>query len=197
MQEAGLKPEGRREQKRRETLQRISEVAVELFVSKGYEATTLDEIAAAAAISRRTFFYYYESKEDILHAAVGKYAHEIKGLVIENASAGEPIDIVQKAILQLVAPSRESQLIAIARLVGESEALRARNRGSIRLIENAVVEGLYELWPKKELWDRWRLIAMISVGTLRLATDTWIEQDGKRPLAKYVQEMFKRLRVEV
>lgn len=197
MQDAAAKAEGLRERKKRETLHRISDVALELFVAKGYEATTLDEIAAAADISRRTLFYYFDSKEDILHASVEGYAHEIKALVVENASAGEPLDIVREAVLKLVAQHREAQMIATARLVRQSEALRARNKGRIQEFERAVLEGLCELWPKREHRDRWRLIAMISMGTLRLATDTWIEQDGKRPLAKYVQEMFKKLKTEI
>ncbi len=58
--------QGVRERKRRETLQRITDAGIRLFVEKGYEATTLDEIAAAAGISRRTFFYYFKSKDEIL-----------------------------------------------------------------------------------------------------------------------------------
>lgn len=198
MQDAAVKPEGLRQRKRRETLQRISEVGLDLFVAKGYEATTLDEIAAAAGISRRTFFYYFDSKEDILRASVGSYADELKALVIESASAGvAPLDVVRDAVLKLVASQRETRMIATARLVRQSETLRARNQGRLRQLEQAVLEGLCELWPRKENRDRWRLIAMISIGALRLASDTWIEQDGKRPLAKYVQEMFKKVKTEI
>lgn len=197
MYEAPAKQEGLRERKRRQTLQRISEVGLELFATKGYEATTLDEIAAAAGISRRTFFYYFDSKENILLAYMDGYADELKALIVESSPAGAPLDIVRDAVLKLVAPHREPQMIATARIVRQSPALRARNLGRLRQLERAAFEGLCELWPKKESRDRWRLVAMISIGALRLASDTWIEQDGKRALAKYVQEMFKRLKAEI
>ncbi|MFA6140743.1 MAG: helix-turn-helix domain-containing protein [Hyphomicrobium sp.] len=197
MHDAAAKSEGLRERKRRQTLQRISEVGLEFFIAKGYEATTLDEIAAAAGISRRTFFYYFDSKEDILLAYVGGFADALKALVIENASAGAPLDIVRDAVLKLVAPHRESQMLATARIVRQSETLRARNLRTFQQLEQAVLEGLCELWPKKENRERWRLVAMISMGALRLASDSWNEQDGKRPLAKYVQEVFKRLKAEI
>ncbi|MGC9537412.1 mycofactocin system transcriptional regulator [Streptomyces sp. UG1] len=41
-------------------------VAFELFASKGFEQTTIDDIAAAAGISRRTFFRYHASKNDLV-----------------------------------------------------------------------------------------------------------------------------------
>lgn len=197
MHDAAQKPEGLRERKRRQTLQRISEVSLELFAAKGYEATTIDEIAAAAGISRRTFFYYFDSKEDILPAYVGGFAEALKALVIENASAGAPLDIVRQAVLELVAPHRESQMLATSRLMRQSERLRTRNHRTFQQLEQAVLQGLCELWPKKENRERWRLVAMISIGALRLASDSWNEQDGKRPLAKYVQEVFKRLNHEI
>ena len=196
MQDAARKSEGLREQKRIQTLQRISEVGLKLFVAKGYEATTLDEIAAAAGISRRTFFYYFDSKEDILVAYVDGYADALKALVIENASSGAPLNIVRDALVKLVAPHREAQMLATARIVRQSQTLRARNQGKLLLFERAVFEGLCELWPKKDSRDRWRLVAMMSMGTFRLAVDAWIEQDGKRPLVKYFQEMFRKLQTE-
>ena len=68
MERESLAPEGWRERKRRETLQRIAEMGLKLFIANGYEATTLEAIAAASGISARTFFYYFKSKEDILLA---------------------------------------------------------------------------------------------------------------------------------
>ena len=43
----------------------ISHVALELFMARGFDATTVDEIARAAGIGRRTFFRYFPSKNDV------------------------------------------------------------------------------------------------------------------------------------
>ncbi|WP_236569898.1 mycofactocin system transcriptional regulator [Streptomyces mexicanus] len=45
---------------------RLEALAFELFASKGFEQTTVDDIAAAAGISRRTFFRYHASKNDLV-----------------------------------------------------------------------------------------------------------------------------------
>src|SRR6187402_3151043 len=59
---------GLRARKREQTRERLTRVAMELFLANGFEATTLDDIAAAAEISRRSFFHYFASKEDVVLA---------------------------------------------------------------------------------------------------------------------------------
>ncbi len=56
----------RRERKKEETRRRIFEAAVELFRSKGFEATTVDEITEKADVGRGTFFNYFPKKESVL-----------------------------------------------------------------------------------------------------------------------------------
>jgi AcrR family transcriptional regulator len=197
MHDALPKTEGLRERNRRQTLQRIAEVGVELFIAKGYEATTLDEIAAAAGISRRTFFYYFKSKDDILLAHLEGYEEALKTEILENSSAGVPVDIVRDALLKLSTRFQSSQAVATARLMRESEALRTRRQGNYLELEQAIHEALCALWPGKQRRDRLRLVAMASMGAMRLAVDTWLEQDGKRPLAKHVEDAFKNLKAEI
>lgn len=55
-----------RETKKEQNRQAIAKAALALFEAKGYEATTMDEIAQAAGVSRPTVFNYYARKEDIL-----------------------------------------------------------------------------------------------------------------------------------
>ena len=58
--------EGRRERKKRELRSRIYEKAQELFLGQGFEATTVEQIAAAADIAPATFFNHFQSKNALL-----------------------------------------------------------------------------------------------------------------------------------
>ncbi|MFD2354850.1 TetR/AcrR family transcriptional regulator [Nonomuraea ferruginea] len=59
---------GLREAKKERTREALVEAAVRLFEEKGYERTTVAQIAAAAQLSTRTFFLHFAAKEDVLLA---------------------------------------------------------------------------------------------------------------------------------
>jgi AcrR family transcriptional regulator len=59
-----------RERTRKAVQTELTTVAQDLFVSQGYDGTTVDQIAAAAGMSKRTFFRYFPSKDDLV---IGKY----------------------------------------------------------------------------------------------------------------------------
>jgi len=60
----GASPPGARERRRRRTTRDLARAAVALFEEKGFEATTVEEIAEAADYSARTFFRIFARKED-------------------------------------------------------------------------------------------------------------------------------------
>jgi len=60
----------RRERKKRDTRERLLAAALELFVERGYEETSMDDIAAQCDVARGTVFNYFARKEDLLMAWV-------------------------------------------------------------------------------------------------------------------------------
>lgn len=65
---------GRRERKKLETREALLEAATELFQTKGYDATTIEEIAERVDVSARTFFRYFASKDEVYMASEAKFA---------------------------------------------------------------------------------------------------------------------------
>ena len=72
---------GRPRASSRETL---AEAACELFLEKGYEATSIAEIAQRAGVSRSSFFNYFASKGDILWAGLDERLAEFERRLSEN-----------------------------------------------------------------------------------------------------------------
>ncbi|MDK4717122.1 helix-turn-helix domain-containing protein [Rhizobium sp. CNPSo 4039] len=198
MHDAPSKPEGLRECKRRLTFQRIADVGMKSFMAKGYQETTIEEIAAAAGISRRTFFYYFKSKDDILRAHQNRYMDALRTSIMENALAGRPLEVVHQATLGLVArlEAEAPRLLETAKILRQSDALRARSRGNSLQLEQIAYEALCELFPTKNR-DGLRLVSMIAVSPLRLSVDKWLQENGRLPLIKCLEDALEKWRTEI
>jgi TetR/AcrR family transcriptional regulator, cholesterol catabolism regulator len=68
---------GRRERKKLEVERRIRDAALRLFHDKGYEATTVEEIAELADVAKGTFFNYFPRKDALLEALAEDLAGEL------------------------------------------------------------------------------------------------------------------------
>ena len=183
--------EGRRERKKRETLERIAKAGLKLFVKNGYEGTTLDDIAAEAGIARRTFFYYFKSKEAILMAYLdGGFARSSVPLLLAQPTDQAPLTAVRNSFLQLMSWFETEEAIVVDTLLGSTEALRARMQANYLETEHLVFEALCELWPQPERRASLRIVAMVSIGAMRVAKEAWRQEEGSRPLAEYLRESF-------
>jgi len=188
------RPEGLRERKRRETSARIIEQGLKLFVKNGYDGTTLDAIAEAAGISRRTFFYYFKSKEDVLLAAHDSgFRAALRPAMLAESPDQAPIAAVQKCLIKLASRYETRESIVFDRLMQSTEALRARKEAVFVEAEQILLDAMGELWPSPARRDGLRLVAMVAMGTLRLALERWKQHDAAQPLAHYIRQSFTLL----
>lgn len=99
-----------RERKRARTRRALIEAATDLFASRGYEQTTVAEIAAAADIGTRTFFGYFASKEELLFPEVDARVRAVVDAIAARGADDGPADVLLRA-LQAVAGSRDHDLV--------------------------------------------------------------------------------------
>jgi AcrR family transcriptional regulator len=187
-------PNDLRERKRRLTLDRIAEVGLKLFVENGYEATTLDAIAAASGISRRTFFYYLKSKEDVLLAhESGNFPQALRPTFLKQSPKQSPINAARKTFLALASMYETRESIVADRILRSIEPLRLRKEALLVQMEELLAEAMYEMWPDRSKRPALRIAAMMAIGTLRFAKDNWRENDAAHPLTHYIDEAFDLL----
>jgi AcrR family transcriptional regulator len=151
--EAGNATEARpglRERKKRKRRETIIKVALELFVERGYEETTIAEIADAAEISPRTIFAYFPSKEDILFYDMPEMLERLAQVLRDRPEGATALDALRDFIAETLSPaSDEAHSVALRRriVIAANETLRRNQRARFapfeQLMAAAVAEDLH------------------------------------------------------
>ncbi len=116
---------GLRERKKERTRQRIAAVALKLFIERGFDAVTVNEIAEAAEVAKGTLFAYFPSKESLVLQGVGE--DDLAGVVARRPAEQTPLQTLRGhyrafAEAQLTALDRD-EVMARMQLIFDSPAL--------------------------------------------------------------------------
>jgi len=108
----------------------IAETAFALFLQRGFEQVTVDEIAEAAGLSRRSFFRYFPSKEDAVFGLLYDLGEELAAAVAARPTAEPPWTALRSACAVMLTPmlSRSDEALALLRLINDTPTLRARHQ---------------------------------------------------------------------
>ncbi|WP_431043111.1 TetR/AcrR family transcriptional regulator [Streptomyces sp. P1-3] len=139
------KAPGLREQKKRETRQAISDHATRLFLKRGFDATTIADIAAASRVAKMTVTNYFPRKEDLALDRSDEFVAGPAATVGERAPGESALAALRRAFLAAV--ERRDPVIGFsgpvfASMVAESPTLTARLRDLHEQRERALAEVL-------------------------------------------------------
>src|SRR5437868_3739140 len=130
---------GLRERKKQRTRESIARAAHELFVERGYHATTLPEIAEAADVSTRTIFAYFPSKEDILFDDLEQMKDALAHALAERPQGKDALETVREFILSSQQPDQDDETGAqLHRCISSDPTLRSHLRARIAQLEDAI-----------------------------------------------------------
>ncbi|MGJ3561218.1 TetR/AcrR family transcriptional regulator [Streptomyces sp. INA 01156] len=129
----GAEMAGLRAAQKQMTRKLLLDSALELFRTKGYAATTVDDIAAAAGTTRVTFYAYFPSRSDLMRALIGELNEKLERIdsPVHGSTARRLVEVVHDG-------SREAITEWLYGISGRWEAIRptrwppSRRRRSIR-----------------------------------------------------------------
>ncbi len=130
--------EGLRERKKRERRKAISDVAMQLFEQRGYDAVTVAEIARAADVSEQTVFNYFPAKEDLVFDEADEVRAGLVAAVRDRPDGATLVDgfrRIPESMLTRLERYDGTPLVGMAALIAGSPALRRRAREIV--VENA------------------------------------------------------------
>jgi AcrR family transcriptional regulator len=186
------KQPGLRERTRRAVQKEITDAANRLFVERGYEATTIDDIAAAVGMSQRSVFRYFATKEEIV---VGKFdfvADEMLN-VLRSRPADEPVWDSLRHVFDLLvpyvdAPDKHEVAEPMQRIVFDTPALFASYLQKLQLMQDAAVSALTERAasagvPYASDDPAPRAVTAAAFGCLLAAQYSWLAANAKGSFA--------------
>ncbi|MFE3329246.1 TetR family transcriptional regulator [Streptomyces sp. NPDC059176] len=148
---AGSRAAAQRLKMRRE----LAAAAMELFATKGYEATTVDEIAAAAGVARRTFFRHFRSKEEAIFPDHDDTLVRAEAVLNAAPAHEHPLDTVCRGIKEVMKMYAASPTVSVERyrLTREVPTLREREIASVARYERLFTRYLLGHFDERDHHD--------------------------------------------
>ncbi len=167
---------------------RLEQAAFALYSERGFEQTTVAEIAARAGLTERTFFRHFADKREVLFSGADALHEELVSTVEGLADSLAPLDAAAAGVQAIAAllPGRttaqrrhaiiaanpelqERELIKMATLAAQlSDALRRRGVGE----------------PSASL------TAEIAIAVFRIAFERWVDRANRRDLPQLIDDLF-------
>lgn len=186
---------GLRERNKLRRHEQITEAALRLFAQRGFDGTTIDDIASAAEVSRRTFFRYFARKEDVLLGWKRRTAEELREALAARPANEPPLDAVHGALATVAAGyGADPELtLGLMRLFESGPDLHAE--ADYEAWDAVLTEGIARRLGVDPLRDPTpRLIAMVGFAVLTATVQSWGAAGGRTDLVELLDEGFAALR---
>ena len=176
---------GLRERKKQQTREAIHRAAMRLFSERGFEATTIADIAAAADIAPRTFFSYFASKEEAVFPKFEMAFADFDRAMSERPAGTSALEALRAWIVQ-AAETYMGDVDAArleARLRRESPAVAACDLQHARRFERRLADAVGEDFGEPPDALRPRLVAAAAMAALQAssdAADVILEEDSEQ-----------------
>jgi AcrR family transcriptional regulator len=140
-----------RQRKRQQTRHELIDAAMRLFEQKGYEQTTVAEIAAAAGVSTKTFFNYFASKDEVLFPHLNRRIDAAVALIEQRGPDDQMAEVVVAAMQHMLADALAEEVdggLAAVRLpmIMSVPAVLAATLHRYFLAENQLAQALHHAY---------------------------------------------------
>jgi AcrR family transcriptional regulator len=174
-------------------LERLGQAAMDLYRERGFDATTVAEIAARAGLTERTFFRYFADKREVLFSTAGALQDFLAQRVASAPDGAAPIDAVAAALEASSAAFEERRDFARQRqaLIAAHPELHERELIKLASLVTAIAEAL----RRRGVTDPAASLASeAGIAVFRIAFESWVHDPKQRVLAHHVRASLKALK---
>ncbi|GAA2354938.1 TetR family transcriptional regulator [Streptomyces carpaticus] len=178
----------------------LAAAAMELFATKGYAATTVDEIAATAGVARRTFFRHFRSKEEAIFPDHDDTLVRAEAVLEAAPERENPIDTICRGIKEVMRMYAASPAVSVERykLTREVPALREREIASVARYERLFTRYLLARFDENSHNGDEPLLAEVAASSVVTAHNhvlrRWLRRGGQGDVEAELEHAFTIVR---
>ncbi|MFJ6836920.1 TetR family transcriptional regulator [Streptomyces sp. NPDC091209] len=172
---------------------RLERAALELYVERGFERTSVAEIAERAGLTERTFFRHYADKREVLFSGSSVLQELLVDAVARAPETATPMDAVAAAFEAAAGLLQERQEHARLRqsVIDANTELQERELIKLASLSTALADAL----RRRGVDDASAgLAAEVGVAVFKVAFRRWVERTGDRELSTFIAESLAGLR---
>jgi AcrR family transcriptional regulator len=165
---------------------RLEQAAMELYSERGYENTTVAEIAKRAGLTERTFFRHFADKREVLFAG-SPLQDALVSPVADAAESVAPIDAVAAGVEAGAALLQDRREFARRRqaIIAATPELQERELIKLASLASALADSLRRRGVDEPAAS---LAAEVGIAVFRVAFERWIDDDEDRDFPTLVRE---------
>ncbi|MYS20005.1 transcriptional regulator, TetR family, partial [Streptomyces sp. DvalAA-14] len=171
---------------------RLEQAALELYRERGFEQTTVAEIAKRAGLTERTFFRHYADKREVLFGGSGSLQELFVGTLADAPPSAAPIDAIAVALGAVGAFFHERRPYAQQRqaIIAANAELQERELIKLAKLAAAVADALRERGVADPAAS---LAAQAGIAVFKVAFERWIAEGEQRDLTQLMRAALDEL----
>ncbi len=171
---------------------RLEQAALQLYVERGFEQTTVAEIARQAGLTERTFFRHFADKREVLFWGAGALQELVVRAVASAPASAAPIDAVAAALGAAGAALQERRDGARQRhaVIAANVELQERELKKLAALAAAMAEALRQRGVPEPSAS---LAAEAGIAVFRIAFARWINEADSRDFSQVIRESLDEL----
>ena len=173
---------------------RLAQAALQLFIERGFDQTTVAEIAGRAGLTERTFFRYFADKREVLFGGSADLQELLVRTVADQPATVAPLEAIAAALLAAGALLEERRDFARQRQVVIAAHDELRERELIKLA--ALAAALAKALRRRSISEpAASLAAEAGIAVFKVAFERWILDSNQGDLPQLIRESLTDLKV--
>jgi AcrR family transcriptional regulator len=173
---------------------RLAQAAFALYAKRGFEQTTVAEIAKRAGLTERTFFRHFADKREVLFAGADALRQLMVSTVLDAPESLAPIDAATTGLEAAGAFIQEGEGLAQQRqaIIATSTELQERELIKLASLAVALADALRRRGVEEPAAS---LAAEAAIAVFKIAFDSWVNESDPQDLPERIRESLEQLKV--